>query len=203
MTIDNEQLTIVSSASARRMLWMVTRGFYDRSRLGLWMFEAMGREYDEMAEWTQNLALEFFPQTCTWSIGFWEQLYGIESDVSLPLDFRRGRIRAKKLQKPPLNPARIEAAIFALTGVPIALVESDEPYTFEVVLKPTDDEPNHSLMFRTIRAIKPSHLSFTTILPLNSETKLTTTAAFLQSTTHTLNTAVNLNLNVNLNAEKS
>jgi hypothetical protein len=140
---------------------MVTTGFYDRSRIGLWLFEVMGREYDEMADWAQELRKEAHPQTCTWSIGIWEFIYDIEPDDTLPLEFRRGRILSKRLQHPPINPARIEAALSAITGTPVKITDFVAPYTFMVELDESDvPAVNIDLMYRTLRQMKPSHLSF-------------------------------------------
>ena len=49
--MDSPGQEIIRSPAARRMLEMATAGFYDKSRLALWMFEAIGREYDEMEGW--------------------------------------------------------------------------------------------------------------------------------------------------------
>ena len=63
------ELNIIHSPEAETFLRMVTKGFYDRSYIGLWLFEVMGREWDEMRSWSENLKSEIFVQTCTWSIG--------------------------------------------------------------------------------------------------------------------------------------
>ena len=99
---------IIKSPEAERFLQMITKDFYNNSRTGLWMFESIGREYDDMAKWSRELKYETRPQTCTWSISIWEFIYDIESDENLPLEYRRQQILAKRLSRPPINPARIE-----------------------------------------------------------------------------------------------
>ena len=158
--MNKPDLDIITSPQAERMRTMVTSGFYDRSRIGLWLYEAIGREYDEMAGWADTVHLEAFPQTCTWSIGIWEWIYGIEPDDALPMDFRRGRILSKRLQQPPINPARIEAILSALVGVPVEITEGVSPYTFKVTVDEAGmPATNLSQMYRLLREIKPSHLS--------------------------------------------
>jgi hypothetical protein len=123
----------------------------------------MGQEYDDMADWAYTVRQEAFVQTCTWSLPIWEWLYGIEPDDALPIDYRRGRILSKKLQVPPINPARIEQILSALTGVPVEIIENEGPYTFRVVVdESTMPVENLKQMFRLLREIKPSHLSFCT-----------------------------------------
>ena len=81
--------TIIKSPEAKMFLRMVTKDFYNNSYLGLWMYEVIGREWDEMREWAEELKAEIYPQTCTWSIDIWEWIYGRESNDCLPLDDRR------------------------------------------------------------------------------------------------------------------
>lgn len=153
-------LDIIKSPEAARMLQMVTQGFYDRSYIGLWLFEVIGREYDGMAEWARTLRLEAFPQTCTWSIDIWDFVYGYEPDNTLPLSFRRQRILSKKLQRPPINPAHIEAVLSALTGCPVHITENVAPYTFKVEIDESGGQiVDYKAVDRTLREIKPSHLS--------------------------------------------
>jgi uncharacterized protein YmfQ (DUF2313 family) len=138
------------------------------------MFEAIGLEYDDIEEWAQTVRYEAYPQTCTWSIGIWEWVYGIDTDDTLPLDFRRGRIMSKRLQHPPINPARIEAILTALTGVPVTVIENTGPYMFEVILDESQlSAANLTQMYRVLRQIKPSHLSFTASSYIKMEFEVT------------------------------
>ncbi|MDR2044150.1 MAG: YmfQ family protein [Clostridium sp.] len=141
----------------------VTPGFYDRSYTALWMFEVIGREYDGMSEWARTLRDEIFPQTCTWSIAIWEWVYGIEPDERLPLPYRRARLLSRKLQRPPINPAHIEAVLSALTGCPVIITENVAPYTFHVeVDESVGAAVDYDALYKVLREIKPSHLSFKT-----------------------------------------
>jgi len=151
---------IITSDLARRMLGMVTEEVYDHSRTVLWLFEVIGQEYDEMAAWSQDLRFEAFVQTCSWSISIWEQIYGIVPDDTLDLEFRRQRVMAKRLQWPPINPARIEAILSALTGATVEITEFVAPYTFKVTVSgATLTSADFRRMMRLLRQIKPSHLT--------------------------------------------
>jgi len=152
---------IIQSPTAERMRHMVTDGFYDRSRTGLWMFEVIGREYGDMAKWSEELKYEINPQTCTWSISIWEWVYEIESDETLPLEVRRQNLSSKRLSRLPINPARIEATLSFITGCLITVIDPISPYKFHVI----SDESNtmiidYSTALKKLRTIKPSHLSF-------------------------------------------
>jgi hypothetical protein len=151
---------IITSPEAERMRRMVTKDFYDRSRLGLWLYEAIGREWDEMGGWAKELKLEIFPQTCTWSISIWEWVYGFETDDTLQLEYRRQRILAKIIQQSPINPETIRRGVAALTGADVEVHESTVPYTFDVVIHPSENPLNYFEVWRYVREVKPSHLAF-------------------------------------------
>ena len=156
--------TIIQSPEAETFLGMVTKGFYSNSYTGLWIYEVIGREWDEMREWAEGLQDEIHPQTCTWSVPIWEWVYGIEPDETLPLAYRRQRILSKIVGVKPINPEVIRRGVTALIGGTDGEVEVNdfvEPYRFEVILHPSGKNPlNYAKIFTYIREIKPSHLAF-------------------------------------------
>jgi len=140
---------------------MVTAGFYDRSRLGLWLFEVMGRQWDLMSGWSENLIHERFPGGATWSLPIWEFMYGFEPDDTLSLEERRQRVVLRKMTgNPPISPARVEAVLSALTGGGVTVTEDVAPYTFRVEFHPGPPGDVLEAALRLLREIKPSHLSF-------------------------------------------
>jgi len=151
---------IITSPSAALMKDMVTKGFYNDSFIGLWLFEVIGREFDDMAKWARELRYEAFPQTCTWSLPIWEFVSGIEPDETLSLEFRRSRLLAQRWSHPPVNPARIEAVLSNLTGLPVEIIDPTGPYTFQVIVDIDKDIHDFREALTKLRIIKPSHLSF-------------------------------------------
>ena len=157
--------SIIQSPEAGVFLGMVTKGFYERSYMGLWIFEIIGREWDEMKSWAEGMKDEIHPQTCTWSIPIWEWVYGIPSDDALPLPFRRQRVLAKIIATVPVNPEAIRRGVAALVGAYAETVEVDEgagPYRFDVIIHPAEVPVPfpYSRIARYIRETKPSHLCF-------------------------------------------
>lgn len=155
------QLDIIRSPTAENMLGMVTRGFYDKSYIALWLFEVIGREYDDMDKWSREIKREIFIQTCTWSIDIWEWVYGISTNPELSLAQRRAQIMAKQLQRPPINPAQIEGLLAAFTGCPVTVTDPSRPYTFSLLV----DESNarfpvdYKAARELLNKVKPSHLA--------------------------------------------
>ncbi|MFP3153146.1 YmfQ family protein [Lachnospiraceae bacterium ZAX-1] len=158
--MDKKDLEIIKNPEAQRMLGIIQGDFYDRSYIGQWLFEVIGREYSEMRTWSKELRLEAFPETCTWGIPIWEAVYGIESDNTKPLECRRQQILLKRLRRPPINPARMEEIVSALTGCPVQITENTEPYTFRIDV---DESAGISAPYQSVeevlRQIKPSHLA--------------------------------------------
>ena len=154
------ELNIIHSPEAETFLRMVTKGFYDRSYIGLRLFEVMGREWDEMRSWSENLKSENFVQTCTWSIGIWEWVYGFEPDETMTLEERRQRILNRVRGVRPINPEAIRRGVQALAGTETEVHDFIGPYRFEVVLHPKPAPLPFEKILKYIREVKPSHLSY-------------------------------------------
>ena len=152
--------TIIKSPEAKMFLRMVTKDFYNNSYLGLWMYEVIGREWDEMREWAEELKAEIYPQTCTWSIDIWEWIYGIESNESLPLEYRRQKVLTKITGARPVNPETIRRGVAALAGMGIKVEVNGfaGPYQFDVVIHPEDTPLPYQQILRYINDVKPAHV---------------------------------------------
>lgn len=152
---------IINSPEAETFLRMVTKGFYENSYTGLWMYETIGQEWDEMRKWAEGLKDEINPQTCTWSIGIWEWVYGIETDEALQLEYRRQRILAKILGTKPINPEAIRRGVAKITGCDVDITDFVRPYCFalKVHMQEDGDDLPYESVREYIRKVKPSHLA--------------------------------------------
>lgn len=154
---------IITSPEAEMFLQMVTKGFYNSSFMGLWMYEVIGREWDEMRAWAEGLKDEIHPRTCTWSMPIWEWVYGIPEDSVLPLEYRRQKILAKIAGTTMINPELIRRGIATLTGQDLGNIEVRDfaaPYSFQVRITASLREYPASEILRWVREVKPSHLAF-------------------------------------------
>ncbi len=153
---------IITSYEAKKMLRYVTKNFYNRSSAALRIFQAIGIEWDEMSDLSLDFVNEFFPQSCSWSIPFWEQQYGILSDDALPLPVRRQKLIAKIIYRAPVTPYAIEQVLSSFSGFNTTVIENVAPYTFKIILSPPHDSRSYDYnqLIRLIQNSKPSHLSF-------------------------------------------
>ena len=153
-------LDIIRSPEAKTFLRMVTEGFYDRSYLALWLFEVMGREWDEMRAWSEELKKEIFVQTCTWSIDIWEWVYGFEPDETMTLEERRQRILNRVRGVRPINPEVLRLGVEELAKADTEVHDFVGPYRFEVIIHPKNSPIPFDKILKYLRDTKPSHLSY-------------------------------------------
>ena len=161
------ELDIIRSQSAEAFLRSVTKGFYDQSYTALWMYEVIGREWDELREWSEGMRTEIHPQTCTWSIPVWEWVYGFEPDESLTLEDRRRRVLSKVFGVKPINPESIRRGVSAVAGMDAKVTDLTNPYGFGITLLPDiETTPDEAILAaiqdgkitRYVREVKPAHL---------------------------------------------
>lgn len=155
----NESLreTIITSPAAERMLQNTTP-IYDNSKVALYMFEGMGREYDKVNQILDELPAQLSPETATWLLPLWERRYGLPTDESLSLEERRRKIRLRQRHTGAFNPQKVEEMAENLTGLAARVVEHVGPYTFAVYLTATSS--NDEALRKRIQKLKPSHKSF-------------------------------------------
>lgn len=152
-------LDIICSPEAQMFLRSVTDGFYNRSSLALWLFETIGREWDEMAAWSNGLKNEIYVQTCTWSIAIWEWVYGFEPDETMTLEERRQRILSKVRGVRPINPEVMRRGIAAVSGADTGLKDFSAPYSFSVTMNVMNKPIPMERVLRFIYETKPAHLA--------------------------------------------
>lgn len=156
---------------AKKMLNTVTQGWYDRSYVGKWLFEVMGREMEDARTLIEELPLQAYPETATWGLMYHEILYGLPVNIDLSLEERRKAVIKKRNMRAPLNPDKLEEWIYLTTGVRVHIAENVKPYTFCVRFENLDFSYALSDLFREIRNVKPSHLSFMWGLGLTVENR--------------------------------
>ncbi len=153
---------ILTSPSGQHMIDRVSP-IYDDSYVALWMFQAIGLEYDKLWYIARTLPDQLFPETATWAIELWEQRYGIAPQESWTLEERRKRIIAARSIPKPFTPAILERYIYNLTGRAAVVDEHTGPYSFHVTIVSQEGELplNLNEVERWIKSHKPSHMSYT------------------------------------------
>lgn len=130
---------------SKRMISRVSP-IYERSYVAKWLYEVMGREVDDAEIRFSELREQANPETATWALRYWEQRYGIETNENRSLAARRADIIARRGARAPMNPARVEAILSAMTGRAVHVEENVAPYTIRV-----DIEAGVSLATRKLK----------------------------------------------------
>lgn len=150
-----------TSPAAKRMLSYVTKGWYDNSYVGKWLYHVMGLEMDGAVELIESLPYQAFPETATWGLQYFEVLFGLPiNPAGKTIEERRKEILKKRNMRAPLNPDKLAEYIYLTTGVKVHITENVRPYTFRVDFDDIDFAYSLQKLYEEIRNIKPSHLSF-------------------------------------------
>lgn len=144
---------------SRRMISRVSP-IYERSYVAKWLYEVMGREVDDAEIRFSELREQANPETATWALRYWEQRYGIETNENRSLAARRADIIARRGARAPMNPARVEAILSAMTGRAVHVEENVAPYTIRVDIEAGGEPLDYSAVVDRLKRIKPSHIAF-------------------------------------------
>lgn len=152
---------ILRSPMAQKIIQTVSP-IYGEAYTVLWLYQAIGTILDKMDEWTGSLQDQVLPQTATWSIPYWEELYGITPDDSLSAEVRRANILKKYRRKSQINPKRMEDAISSISGYATEITENVAKNTFEILIRGYVEDLTE--IKNAVREMKPAHLIYEIVM---------------------------------------
>ncbi|WP_442601716.1 putative phage tail protein [Paenibacillus sp. KN14-4R] len=140
----------------------------------------------DLQEVTNETFCQFFIDTATWGLAYWEQFIGIQSDLSKPLDQRRSVVKSKLRGVGTVNVELIKNVAESYEYGEVAVKEDFSTNTIQIEFigkygKPTNMED----LMKAMREIIPAHLNigyrfrFVTHAELKSKTH-----AYLTKFTH-------------------
>lgn len=133
---------------------------YGESYIGLWLFQVIGAELDDMHDWSEDFYNQVTPQTATWALDYWEKEYDIVPEADWDLEQRRQNIISKMKYRAPMNPNKIEDLASAILGVPVDIVENTGKNTFSVYVRKNVNEEKIARAKQEIDKVKPAHLIY-------------------------------------------
>lgn len=159
-----------TSESALKMLNTVTKGFYDNSYVGKWIFQVIGQEYDIVEEIAGQLPKQFFIETATWGLMYHELKWGLPIRDNLPYEERRRLIYQKRDFKAPMTPFGMETYLRKATGFEVHILDCHDageygfypkhPNVFKAVFI-GDGTLNTKVVRELLDKIKQSHTTYT------------------------------------------
>lgn len=159
-----------TSEGALKMLDTVTKGFYDNSYVGKWIFQVIGQEYDTAGEIVEDLPKQFFPETATWGLMYHELKWGLPIRDNLPYEERRRLIYQKRDFKAPMTPFGMETYLRNAIGFEVHILDChdageygfhpEHPNIFKAVFI-GDGTLNTKVVRELLDKIKQSHTTYT------------------------------------------
>jgi len=151
-----------SCETGKRMLDTISKGFYDNSYVGKWIFQVMGLEMEEARRLIEELPYQAFPETATWGLRYHEQKYGLPVRERLAYEERRRFIYQKRDERTPMNPYRMEIILENITGRKAHVDDELGPVnTFTVELESGSNAVDVTAAIKKLKIIKQSHVTYT------------------------------------------
>ena len=149
------------SDSAKRMLSYVTKGWYDQSYVGKWLYEVMGIELDRAQQIVDELPYQMFVETATWGLAYHEIKWGLPVRERLSYEERRRLIYIKRDECAPMTPYRMEVILKNLTGREAHVDDLTGPVNTFIVEFESGESPIHlAAVINQLNEIKQSHVTF-------------------------------------------
>lgn len=115
-----------------------------------------GRLAADFAQFVAQLSVD----TATVGMEGWERALGIQTDLSLSLDWRRRKVKAKLQGLGVTTPEVICSIVEGFTGGTAHVEEYPAEYKFRVVVDGVLNQPeNMDVMRHSVAEIKPAHLA--------------------------------------------
>lgn len=111
-------------------------------------------------------------QTATWSLPIWEYLYGVDTDTTRSLEFRRACILSKLRGNGTATLEMMKNVAKSFCNSDVEIIEYNDEFRFEIRFDGTTSAiENKDGFLKAIRELKPAHLQETLIemtsLPTN------------------------------------
>ena len=142
--------------TALRMLDMVSP-IYDRSYVAKWVYQILGAELGKASDIALALLNEAYPETATYTLPWWAELYNVPISEGSSNDDIRKKILLKRNNRRPINPARIEQRISEITGREVIVNENTAPNVYEVVIMAGETMVDYDSVVSVIKEMKQSN----------------------------------------------
>lgn len=161
MADEEKRSEIITAEAADRMLNRVSP-IYDNAYVALWIYEAIGREWDALWRLIESLSDELVPETATWMLDLWERRYGITPEVGATIEERRKAVIVAARGAPPVSPWYLSQQLTTLAGQEVNVEEGVADYTFGVFYGQIITDAINQKIVDYLERHKPSHMAYTT-----------------------------------------
>lgn len=146
--------------------------YYRSSKVMGAIADAQGTELELLYTALDEILAQFFIDTATWGLDYWDEFLGLKT-AAYPLEERRRLLKSKLTMQPPVTRERLKKL---LEGVADSadVIEHHEEYSFDVVLLvKTKLKTTFEKILEQIEDNKPAHLAYQVILGFLHELQAT------------------------------
>ncbi|ABR33109.1 YmfQ family protein [Clostridium beijerinckii] len=135
----------------------------------------------------KDIKNQLWIDTATWGLTYWENEYGIETNLSLGYEQRREVLKAKKRGQGTTTKQMIKNVAETFSGGEVNIIQDNPNYAFVVQFVGVKGIPKNMQLFKDmLENIKPAHLGYTikytyTVWNVLKENKLTCNNAKLKT----------------------
>lgn len=122
---------------------------------------ASAQEIGRLRYSIDDLLAQFYVETATWGLAFWEERIGIETDATKPIEQRRSVVKSRLRGYGTTSRQMLKDVAAAYSGGEVEIIEYAAEHRFVVKFVGVGGiPPNMADLTATIELIKPAHLAF-------------------------------------------
>jgi len=125
------------------------------------IYDVQGTELGSILYYSNDLLNQFFIDTATWGLIYWEEEYGIETNLDMSYEDRRTVLKAKKRGQGTTTKEMIKNVAESFSGGEVNIIENNANYSFIVKFIGIKGIPKNMEAFKNmLEDIKPAHLGY-------------------------------------------
>lgn len=126
------------------------------------VIDAEGPEFDQLKTSLADILSQFYVETATWGLDFWEQMLNLQTVEGKPYDERRSRIISKLRGIGTVNVTLVKNVAESFVYGTVDVIDHPETYSFVIKFVDTRGIPINLVDVQAaIEEIKPAHLAVT------------------------------------------
>ncbi|BCZ49434.1 hypothetical protein psyc5s11_55010 [Clostridium gelidum] len=125
------------------------------------IYDVQGTELGSLLYYSKDLLNQFFINTATWGLIYWEDEYGIDTNLNMNYEDRRTVLKAKKRGQGTTTKEMIKNVAESFSGGEVNIIENNANYSFIVKFIGIKGIPKNMEAFKNmLEDIKPAHLGY-------------------------------------------
>lgn len=151
---------LFSGRDVNSSMWLSLPNFYEELREARAIINPESDEFDRLDDNISDVLSQFFVESATWGLAYWERAFGITTDESKSYDQRRSVILSKMRGSGSVTVSLIEEVAEAYDNGDVAVSLDPASYTVTITFISTKGIPqNIDDTEQALRDIIPAHMA--------------------------------------------